>query len=72
MFGISNGKRLVAITGFKRGGDASYIHSHLEEKMTKKEMLKRVEEWWDNYGTGLNDYDGIQVIFPVERDGNDD
>ena len=55
MFGISNGKRLVAITGFKRGGDASYIHSHLEEKMTKKEMLKQVEEWWDNYGTGLND-----------------
>lgn len=70
MFGIGSDKRLVAITGFKRGGDASYIQSHLEDRMTKKEMLKKVDEWWDNYTTGLNDYDGIQVIFLFEPEEN--
>ena len=70
MFGIGSNKRLVAITCFKRGGDASYIHSHLEDRMTKKKMLKMVGEWWDNYHTGFNDYDGIQVMFPEERKEN--
>ena len=58
----SGKKRLVSITTFKRGGEASFIQGHLEERLTKKEMLERVSEWWDNYGTRLNDYDGIQLI----------
>ena len=71
ILGMGSNKRLVAITGFKRGG-ASYTHSHLEDRMTKKELLKKGGGWWDNYHTRLNDYDGIQVIFPAERKENDE
>ena len=59
----SGKKRLVSITTFKRGGEASFIQGHLEERLTKKEMLERVSEWWDNHETGLDDYDGMQIIF---------
>ena len=59
----SGKKRLVSITTFKHGGEASFIQGHLEERLTKKEMLERVSEWWDNHGTGLDDYDGMQIIF---------
>ena len=62
MFGINSDKRLISIDEFKRDG-ASCTHSHLEDRMTKKEMLKKVSEWWDNHGTGLDDYDGIHVKF---------
>ena len=69
----SGKKRLVSITTFKRGGEASFIQGHLEDRLTKKEMLEKVSEWWDNYGTHLDDYDGIQVLFPFDRkEGNDD
>ncbi len=71
--GKTGKKRLVSITTFKRGGEASFIQGHLEDRLTKKEMLKKVEEWWDNHGTGLDDYDGIQVLFQFDRkEGNDD
>jgi len=61
--GKTGKKRLVSITTFKRGGEASFIQGHLEERLTKKEMLERVSEWWDNHETGLDDYDGMQIIF---------
>lgn len=63
MFGFGDDKKekLVAITMFKRGGEAS-VASHCEGNFTKKEVLKKVSEWWDNHGTRLNDYDGIQLI----------
>ena len=59
----SSRKRLVSITTFKRGGEASFIQGHLEDRLTKKEMLEKVSEWWDSHGTGLDDYDGIRIIF---------
>ena len=66
MFGMPRKRMRVAITSFKRDGDASYVHSHLEDTLTKKEVLNQVSEWWDNHGTGFNDYDGIQVVFQHE------
>ena len=66
MFGINSDKRLISIDEFNRDG-ASYTNSHLEDRMTKKEMLKRVSEWWDNHGTCFEDYDGIQVKFSFEK-----
>ena len=31
--------------------------------MTKKELLKRVSEFWDRHGTNLDDYDGMKIEF---------
>ena len=72
MFGFSKKSKRVAITMFKRGGEAS-VASNCEGNFTKKEVLKKVSEWWDSQGTRFNDYDGIQVLFPFDRkEGNDD
>ena len=68
MFGMGKRKR-VAVTAFKRGGEAS-VASHIEGEFTKREVLKKVSEWWDSHGTGLDDYDGIQVVFPFEQEVN--
>lgn len=70
MFGIGSNKRLVAITGFKRGGEAS-VESNFKGDLTKKEVLKKVSEWWDNHGTGLDDYDGIQITVRKENHGKE-
>lgn len=70
MFGIGK-KKYVAITAFKRGGEAS-VASHIGGEFTKREVLKKVGEWWDNHGTGLDDYDGIQVVFRLEKENNND
>ena len=64
----SNDKRQVAITMFNHARD---IQGHWEGKATKKEMLEKVGEWWDDHGTGLNDFDGIQVMFQFEPEEND-
>lgn len=64
----SNDKKPVQITMFKRGGD---IQGHWEGRLTRKELLEKVGKWWDSNGTGLDDYDGIQVLIPFERDGNE-
>lgn len=61
MFGFFKKSKRVAITKFKRGGEAS-VASHCEGNFTKKEVLKMVGEWWDGYGIRFNDYDGIQLI----------
>ena len=70
MFGMEKRKR-VAITTFNKGGVTS-VASHIEDEFTKKEVLKKVSEWWDNHGTGLDDYDGIQVVFRLEKEANND
>ena len=70
MFGLFQKKKWVAVTMFKRGGEAS-VSSHIEKNFTKDEVLKKVAEWWDNYGTHLDDYDGIQVLFPFDRKGEE-
>lgn len=67
MFGMSKKRMRVAITSFRSGGDASYGHSHLEDNLTKKEVLKQVSEWWDNHGTGFNDYDAIQLKLMLRK-----
>ena len=72
MFGIGKKKKKrVAITAFKKDGEAS-VSSHIEGNFTKKEVLKKVSEWWDNHGTGLDDYDGIQVVFRLGKENNND
>ena len=70
MFGMRK-KNRVAVTAFKKGGEAS-VSSHIEGEFTKREVLKKVSEWWDNHGTGLDDYDGIQVVFRLEKEANND
>ena len=62
MFGLFQKRNGVAITMFRRGGDAS-VASHCEGNFTKKDILKKVSEWWDSHGTDMNDYPGIQVVF---------
>ena len=62
MFGLFQKKKWASVTMFRRGGEAS-VASHIEKNFTKDEVLKKVSEWWDGYGTGFNDYDGIQIIF---------
>lgn len=44
---------------------------HAEPKdMTKQEALDAVAEWYDAIGTGLNDFEGIQLIrFKCEEGG---
>ena len=44
---------------------------HAEPKdMTKQEVLDAVAEWYDAIGTGLNDFEGIQLIrFKCEKGG---
>lgn len=64
MFGRAMKKR-VSVTSFKRGGEAS-VESNFKGQLTKKEVLKRVGEWWDNHGTHFEDYDGIQIVFQNE------
>ena len=64
MFGKAMKKR-VSVTSFKRGGNAS-VGSNFQGQLTKKEVLKRVGEWWDNHGTHFEDYDGIQIVFQHE------
>ena len=66
MFGLGKKKR-VAVTAFKKGGEAS-VSSHIEGDFTKREVLRKVGEWWNNHGTGLDDYDGIQVIFRPKKE----
>lgn len=66
-----SGKKLVSVTCFTRGADGiGNIDAHYEGKMTKQEMLKRVENWWDCNGTHLDDYEGIQlrIMFDGETD----
>ena len=65
MFGMGKRKR-VAVTAFKKGGEAA-VASHMEGDFTKKEVLKNVSEWWDNHGSHLDDYDGIQIV--IQRKG---
>ena len=66
MFGIGEKKmKRVAVTAFKKGGEAS-VASHMEGDFTKKEVLKKVGEWWDNHGSHFEDYDGIQIVFQHE------
>ena len=52
----------IVVVQFKRGGDAAIMSRNLISGCTKKELLKEVEKWWDNNGTNLDDYDGIQAI----------
>ncbi len=67
MFGMGEKrKKRVAVTAFKKGGEAS-VASHIEGEFTKKEVLKQVSEWWDNHGTGLDDYDGLQITVRKEK-----
>ena len=66
---VWNGERKrVTVTAFKKGGEAS-VASHIEGEFTKKEVLKKVSEWWDSHGTGFNDYDGIQITVRKENHG---
>ena len=65
MFGKAM-KKQVSVTSFKRGGEAS-VESNFKGQLTKKEVLKRVGEWWDSHGTGLDDYDGIQITVRKEK-----
>ena len=65
MFGRTM-KKQVSVTSFKRGGEAS-VESNFKGDLTKKEVLKRVGEWWDNHGTHFEDYDGIQIV--IQRKG---
>lgn len=69
MLGMGKRKR-VAVTAFKKGGEAS-VSSHIEGEFTKNEVLKKVSEWWDNHGTGLDDYDGIQITVRKENHGKE-
>lgn len=64
MFGKAM-KKQVSVTSFKRGGEAS-VESNVKGLLTKKEVLKRVGEWWDNHCTHFEDYDGIQIVFQHE------
>ena len=64
MFGKAM-KKQVSVTAFKRGANAS-VGSNFKGQLTKKEVLKRVGEWWDNHGTHFEDYDGIQIVFQNE------
>lgn len=65
MFGRAM-KKQVSVTSFKRGGEAS-VESNFKGDLTKKEVLKKVGEWWDNHGSNLDDYDGIQIV--IQRKG---
>ena len=65
MFGRAM-KKQVSVTSFKRGGEAS-VESNFKGDLTKKEVLKKVGEWWDNHGSCLDDYDGIQIM--IQRKG---
>ena len=67
MFGLSCRKRRMRITCTKYVG-RGVSQSFIEDALTKKKLLKLVGEWWDNHGTGLNDYDEILVKF-VESNG---
>ena len=65
MFGRAM-KKQVSVTSFKRGGEAS-VESNFKGDLTKREVLKKVGEWWDNHGSHLDDYDGIQIV--IQRKG---
>ena len=65
MFGRAM-KKQVSVTSFKRGGETS-VESNFKGDLTKKEVLKKVGEWWDNHGSRLDDYDGIQIV--IQRKG---
>ena len=58
--GRSKTKNIVVVQ-FKRGGEGAVQSSH-KGMLTKKEVLKEVEKWWESNGTNLDDYDGIQII----------
>lgn len=62
MFGLKNKKKHVLVATFTRVGEASRIGSRYIGDLTKKEVLEKVGEWWDHHGTGLDDYDCIQVF----------
>ena len=59
--GSSKTKNIVVVQ-FKRGGDAAVMSRNLIPGCTKRELLKKVEKWWDSNGTNLDDYDGIQAM----------
>ena len=58
--GRSKTKNIVVVQ-FTRGGEGA-VQSRHKGMMTKKEVLKEVEKWWESNGTNLDDYDGIQII----------
>ena len=61
-------KHMIAWTEFNRGG-AEMRHAEPKD-MTKQEVLDAVAEWYDAIGTGLNDFEGIQLIrFRCEEGG---
>lgn len=66
MFGLGKKKR-ITIVAFTKVGDRS-VAARMQGELTKREVLKKVGKWWDNHGTRLDDYDGIQIT--AERTGD--
>lgn len=61
-------KHMIAWTEFNRdrGGGGEMRHAEPKD-MTKQEVLDAVSEWYDAIGTGLNDFEGIQ-LFRLKRE----
>ena len=50
-------------------GDST-TETNVEGKMSKKQVLKNVSEWWDCHGTHFNDFDEIHIRF-LDQDSED-
>ena len=62
-------KHMIAWTEFNRGGEACTMRHSEPKDMTKQEALDAVAEWYDAIGTGLNDFEGIQLVCVKRKEG---
>ena len=62
---------IITWTEFNRGGDACTMRHSEPKRMTRQEALDAVAEWYDAIGSGLNDFDGIQLVCVKREEGGE-
>lgn len=47
----------------KHGNDGSVTEASSESELTKADLMNLVSDWWDCYGTHLEDYQELHMKF---------
>ena len=67
MFGDGRTRKVIFVAEQTTPDGNGATISTREEAVTKKKMLEIVSEWWDGYGTHVNDFDTLHMRFVPDK-----
>ena len=60
-------RRIVSITCWNSSDNEVATAMHFEVDVNKNCLLKFVKDWWNYYGTGIQDFTTMKLEFKSER-----